>query len=429
MTSLASVKKNFLFSFTEKIFRAAFSFISLGVVARYLGPEQYGTLSYLLALVSYFQLLGAFGLDQVLMRLLVSQSDKMQETFWESFLFKSFFSLLSLCLYVLFLYLNGEINTISILFGISILASVFDNNRILLETRNQHHIVAKIEIIYQVSSAVLKIVLCELHFGIPLIFSLFVLDFFVTKLIMIIAVKNEVFPIRKINMSLQTFKFYIKAGGFHCLSTIFVIVYMKIDQVLVGKMMGMNALGNYSAAVRLSDAWYFLPMTISAIFYPLALLHQKEKDNIYVQLIFDLTFWISVVVIGVALFFSDEIFLLMFGDRFVVDKLLLNLLFYSGFFISLCISTAAWLNVKGDRKIIFLRSLMGALTNIVLNLYLIPRYGLVGCGFATLISYGVTFIITFAHGDSKECFMYLKKSINLYSFYFRVLEIIRLKVN
>jgi O-antigen/teichoic acid export membrane protein len=427
LTSLVSVKKNFVFSFTEKVFRAAFSFISLGIVARYLGPEQYGTLSYLLALVSYFQLLGAFGLDQVLMRLLVGQSDKMQETFWESVIFKSFFSLVSLGLYVLFLYLNGEINTISILFGISILASVFDNNRILLETRNQHHIVAKIEIIYQMTSAMLKIVLCEFNFGIPLIFSLFVLDFFVTKLIMVIVVKNEVFPIRKINMSLQTFKFYIKAGGFHCLSTIFVIVYMKIDQVLVGKMMGMNALGNYSAAVRLSDAWYFLPMTVSSVFYPLALLYQKEKDNRYIQLIFDLTFWVSVVVIGVALFFSDEIFFLMFGDRFMVDKLLLNLLFYSGFFISLCISTAAWLNVKGDRKIIFLRSLLGALTNIILNLFLIPSYGLVGCGFATLISYGVTFLITFAHADSKECVTYMFRSVNFFKSFFRLHKIIKVK--
>ncbi len=386
-------------------------------------------LSYLLALVSYFQLLGAFGLDQVLMRLFVSQSDNIHETFWESFIFKSFFSLFSLVLYILFLYVNGEINTISILFGISVLASVFDNNRILLETRNQHHVVAKIEITYQITSSLLKIILCTFDFGIKLLFALFVLDFFVTKLVMITAIKSEVFPIKKINMSFNTFKFYIKAGGFHCLSTIFVILYMKIDQLIVGKMMGMNALGNYSAAVRLSDAWYFLPMTVSSICYPLALLHQKEKENRYVQLIFDLTLWISFVVIGFALYFSDEIFHFMFGERFMVDKLLLNLLFYSGFFISLCISTAVWLNVRGDRKIIFLRSLMGALVNIGLNLYLIPSYGLVGCGFATLISYGVTFIITFAHGDSKECIIYLKKSINLYQCYFRFLEIIRMRSN
>jgi O-antigen/teichoic acid export membrane protein len=189
----------------------------------------------------------------------------------------------------------------------------------------------------------------------------------------------------------------------------------------------MNALGNYSAAVRLSDAWYFLPMTISSIFYPLALIHQGEKDNRYVQLIFDLTFWISVVVIGVALFFSDEIFHLMFGDRFMVNKLLLNLLFYSGFFISFCVSTAAWLNVKGDRKIIFLRSLTGALTNIALNLYLIPHYGLVGCGFATLISYGLTFLITFTHTDSRECLMYMMRSLNIFKSIFRILETVRSK--
>ena len=429
MIPLVSVKKNIFFSFTEKFLRAALSFVSLGIVARYLGPEQYGTLSYLLALVSYFQLLGAFGLDQVLMRLLVSQSERMQETFWESVIFKSFFSSASLGLYVLFLYLNGEVSSLSILFGIAILASVFDNNRILLETKNQHHVVAKIEVIYQLSSASFKIIFCEFEFGVPLIFSLFVLDFFVTKIVMLVAIKNVVFPIKKLNLRFKTLKFYTKAGFLHCLSTIFVIVYMKIDQVLVGKMMGMNALGNYSAAVRVSDAWYFIPMTISSIFYPLALLNQKEKDNKYLQLIFDLTLWVAVIIIGIAFLFSDEIFHLMFGGNFIVNKLLLNVLFYNGFLISLCISTASWLNVKGDRKIIFVRSMTGAFINIVLNLYMIPRLGLIGCGFASLISYGVTFIITFAHSESQECLTYLKRSLNLYDFYFRLIEIVRQKAD
>jgi len=407
-----SVKKNFIFSFFEKVLRAALSFVSLGIVARYLGPEQYGTLSYLLALVSYFQLLGAFGLDHVLMRLFVAAPEKMDQTFWETIIFKSFFSLLSIIFYIIFLLLNGEANTISILFGISILASVFDNNRIFLETKNKHHVVAKIEIFYQIISAVLKIIFSRFDLGINLIFGLFILDFFVTKIIMYALVRHDVFPVN-FKITFERYTYYLKAGAFHCLSAILVIMYMKLDQVILGRMMGMSAVGNYSAAVRISDAWYFLPVTISSVFFPMALDKQNEQKNSYLQIIFDLTIWVAIVIIGFSIAFSDEIFKLMFGNSFNINKQLLNLLFYSGFFISLCVSTAAWLNIKGDRKVLFIRSLVGAFLNIILNLYLIPRYELIGCGVATLVSYMVTFSLTFLHLESSECKKYILESLKL----------------
>ena len=53
---MSIAKKNLVYSLAEKILRAGLTFISLGVVARYLGPSEFGHLSFLLAVIVYFQL-------------------------------------------------------------------------------------------------------------------------------------------------------------------------------------------------------------------------------------------------------------------------------------------------------------------------------------------------------------------------------------
>jgi len=377
------VKRNTIYSFLEKICRAALTFISLSLVARYLGPHDFGYLNYLLAILTYFQLLGSFGLDQVLIRLFIQEKESHLILFWKSFFFKTLLSLFSFFLYFLFLYLTDNLSFINLFLGFIISSSIFDNNRIYLESHNQHHVVAKLEILYQIVTFFLKVLCIEFNLGINTIYLIFVLDFLVTKILLSIFIFNNVFPIPQFTFKFSDLVYFFKAGGFHCLSTIFTIAYMKADQIMVGEMMGMAELGNYSAAVRVSDAWYFIPVTVSSVFFPLAVTQYEKKQNSFLQLIFDLNTWLSIFVITFALFFSDEIFSALFGEKFVVDQVVITLLFFSGFFISLSVSTAAWLNVKNSRKIFFIRTFLGATFNILLNLYMIPRYGLVGAAIST----------------------------------------------
>lgn len=421
-----TIKRNFIYSFAEKISRAVLSLASLIIVGRYLGPESYGYLNYLIAVITYFQLLGAFGLDQVLIGMLIREKEKEIVIFWHSLIFKAIMSALSFALYLAFLYYNNEISWISVFFGLAITSSVFDNSRIYLESQNKHEVVSKVEMAYQILTASLKILFCVFKFPISFIFILFVLDFIIPKLFLILKIKKSHLRFEKQNLKLEKDDFvkYFKAGVYHCFSTVFVILYMKIDQVMVGSMLGMMPLGNYAAAVRLADAWYFLPVMIAAVLYPASLIEGRERNNRNLQVIFDLTFWMSVCIVTLAMFFNDELYRVLFGDQFTVDKSVLNLLFISGIFISITVSTNAWLNLTGAKEVLFIRTFAGAATNIALNLYLIPKYGLSGCAWATLIAYGVTCLFTFFARDSLECGRYLLRSLNVFGVY-RRLEALR----
>ena len=407
-------KKNLIFSTLEKISRAVLTLVSLIVVGRYLGPLQYGHLNYLIAIVTYFQVFAVFGLDQVLIGKFIKGKESSREIFWHSFSFKSVMFLIGFLLYLVILFFENAISWQSLFFGSAILSSVLDNQRIYLESQNQHSTIAKVDLLYQFSTAFLKIAACYFQLPVAVVIIIFILDYLIPKAFLFLY-SGHLFQGLKINelkINFSSFKEYFVSGFYHCFSAFFAILYMKIDQVMVGKMSGMSELGNYSAAVRLSDAWYFLPVVVASVFYPSSFEKRDEKLNKNLQLIFDLTLWISIVIVSICLMFDDLLFSFLFGQDFKIDKRVLDLLFLSGIFISLTVSTNSWLNIRGKKEIIFLRTMIGALSNIVLNYFWIPRYGLVGCAWATFISYFLTFAFTFTSSGSSDCASYIARSLN-----------------
>jgi O-antigen/teichoic acid export membrane protein len=67
------------------------------------------------------------------------------------------------------------------------------------------------------------------------------------------------------------------------LSGIAIMIYMKIDQIMLGQMVGDEAVGIYSAAVRISEVWYFVPIAIVASVFPAILEAKKRSETQYYQ--------------------------------------------------------------------------------------------------------------------------------------------------
>src|SRR5262249_2413358 len=56
----------------------------------------------------------------------------------------------------------------------------------------------------------------------------------------------------------------LTAGWPVMLSSVAIVIYMKIDQVMLKRMLGADAAGLYSAATRISEIWYFIPMVVTS---------------------------------------------------------------------------------------------------------------------------------------------------------------------
>ncbi len=413
---------NLVFSLGEKTLKAVLMFLSLGLIARYLGPEVYGQLNYVLAICTIFQIVSAFGLEQSLIRELTGSET--EETLNQVFSFKLSVSLIGYALFVFYLFYCLELNLKNLILGTIIFSPVLDNARIYYEYRNRHKLVAQVEMISQIISALLKIAVATFSLGVVYIYVLFAADFIIPKIVLNLKIRSEInYP--ALDLDKAKCLYFLKLGSYHLLGAISVFLYMKIDQLMIGGILGMTDLGNYSSAVRLSDAWYFIPITVTAIFFPMVLKIERGAFNVYLQAIFDLNTLISLLAVGFCLVLGEKAFFMLFGNSFSLDFVTLILLFLSGVFVSFGLSTGAWLHLYKLDQFIFLRTFAGAILNIILNFILIPIYGIKGCAIATLISYGsVTLSLVFVK-NSGEVYMYLLRSFNLKASVVRSLGLIK----
>jgi O-antigen/teichoic acid export membrane protein len=178
------------------------------------------------------------------------------------------------------------------------------------------------------------------------------------------------------------------------LSGISVSLYMQIDQVMLGEFRNASEVGIYATAVRLSEIWYFLPMAIGSSVYP-AIVESKEKvdEKAYksrMQAVFDLMAGLSYVLIVPIAFLATPVTVLIFGEEFVRSGQVLQVHIFALLFVSIGVALGQWLLAENFTRFKLVTTGLGAISNLVLNFFLIPEFGAFGAAWATVISYSVS---------------------------------------
>jgi len=176
------------------------------------------------------------------------------------------------------------------------------------------------------------------------------------------------------------------------LSGLAVSIYMRIDQVMLGSMLGDVAVGNYSAAVKISEIWYFIPAVISVSTYPTLIELKKQSAEKYLsrfQQLFRLMVYITLPVAIFVSFFSSHLVRLLYGVQYLDAAKILSVHIWTGIFVFWGVAGSYFYIIENLAKLTFYRSLYGAVLNVLLNLILIPLWGGMGAAIATLIAQSV----------------------------------------
>ena len=180
------------------------------------------------------------------------------------------------------------------------------------------------------------------------------------------------------------------------LSSIVIMFHMRIDQVMIKEILGEYEVGIYSAAVRLSEVWYFLPVMIPSSLFPSIINAKKQSEALYyerLQRLYTFMVWIA---IGIALpmtFFSDKLVNLLYGVAYSEAGGVLKVHTWAGVFVFLSSVFGRYLIIENLTKINFYRVFYGVSINVFLNLIFIPKFGVVGSAYATLFSLFIINII------------------------------------
>jgi PST family polysaccharide transporter len=176
-----------------------------------------------------------------------------------------------------------------------------------------------------------------------------------------------------------------------------VVVYMKIDEIMLRHLAGPAAVGIYSAATRLTEIWYFVPLALGSSLLP-ALLRARargaEADAARLQQYFDLN---AAVAYGLSLpmaLAAPWIVAAAYGSEFTGAAPIVAVHVWSSVFVFLGVARGQWLVNEGLQHFYLAATLAGAVLNIGLNLVLIPRWGGTGAAWATLGSFAVAAWLT-----------------------------------
>jgi O-antigen/teichoic acid export membrane protein len=192
-------------------------------------------------------------------------------------------------------------------------------------------------------------------------------------------------------------KKYLAYGFPVAVSTLAVGVYHRIDQVMLHKMVNDQVLGNYVAAVRLTELINLFPIAVMASLFPILSQTAGEHDRFhrYLRLSFRSLMAIAFGVCVIATLFSGPIVHLLYGVKFAAAASLLAVLIWSEVPVFFGVVISNGLVAKNLQNYMPLSTGIGAAVNVALNLYMIPRWGALGSAWATNISYTLAAIFLY----------------------------------
>jgi O-antigen/teichoic acid export membrane protein len=420
--------KNTSWLFGEKILRMIVG-LFVGIwVARYLGPERFGLFSYAQSFVGLFTAIATLGLDGIVVRELVKDESRRDELIGTAFWLKvmgAFGVLIILAIAVNFTSNDSYTNTLVFIIASATIFQSFNVIDMYFQSKVLSKYVVYANIISLFISSLVKIILILnkaplIAFAWIVVFDSFVLAcgyiYFFMK-------NNLSFKIQNLKFNKITAVSLLKDSWPLILSSMLIAVYMKIDQIMIKEMIGSEAVGQYSAAVRLSEAWYFIPMVIASSLFPAIINAKKQSEELYyarLQKLYDIMVWMAIAIALPMTFLSDWVIYILYGEQYNQAGSVLIIHIWAGIFVNFSIISGRWYINENLVYLAFCRNISGVIINIGLNLWLIPRYGIQGAAIATLISYFIAnYLFDLLNKQTRKVFYQKTKSLFLYYLYIK----------
>jgi len=389
--------KNTSWLFFEKILRMVIG-LFVGIwVARYLGPEQFGLLSYSQSFVGLFIAISMLGLDGIIIRELIKDENRRDELLGTAFWLKFFGAFLVLVILAIAIHFTSNDTYTNILVFIIASATIFQSFNVVdlyFQSKVLSKFVVYANIISLFISSVIKVLLILNEASLISFVWVILFDSF------ILACGFIYFYIKN-NLSLFKWRFdktvaidLLKDSWPLLLSALFATAYMKIDQIMIHNMLDSYSVGIYSVAVRMTELFYFIPLILKNSLQPI-ILKLKDKEVIREKLsyIFILIIWTSLFCVFVFILGGEWFILKFFGEQYIDSVPISMILIWTNVFVAIAFSFSIWLLSENLQKKTIYMGLFGLISNIVGNIILIPIYGVYGAAVATLIGHFFTYII------------------------------------
>lgn len=378
----------------EKIIRIGVGFFVSVWIARYLGPEQFGTLNYAQSLILIFAGIATLGLDGIVVRELVKDETQREVILGTAFGLKLIGAILIFPILALALQYTSNDDTTNLLIFIIAAATIFQSFDVIdfyYQSKALSKYIALANTVSVMLSSIFKVVL--ILNDAPLVaFAIIVsIDALIVAIGLIVCYLNtngiEQFNWR---FELGVAKNLLKDSWPLILGSIAASIYMQIDQIMIMEIMDSKSVGYYAVAAKLSSLWIFITIVVTKSLLPSIISAKEMSEDVYLfrlQYLYNILLKIAFFICVVVTFFSTEIITFLYGDKYLESISILIIYVWSTMFVYLSNASTSYFLAENMQLHACMRLIFGAIINVVLNIYWIEQYGLVGAAYATLISY------------------------------------------
>ena len=388
---LQAVLGNSGWLFADKALRMGGGLLLMIWVARYLGPASFGQLSYAIAFVALFGAVATLGLDGIVVRDLVRDQADPDEVLGSAFVLRAVGGSLAVLAAVLAVGLvrpdDEAAQKLVAIVAIGTLFQAFDVIDLWFQSRVQSRYTVMARNAAFLVMLVIRVALILGQAGVAAFAWAASAELILAGLALALGYHRQGRNWRALRPRFARMRALLEESWPLMLSSLAVLVYMRIDQVMLASMLGVREVGLYAAAVRLSEMWYVIPTVIVSSVMPSLTEARARSEEVYYQhlqtLLKLLVRSAYLVAIPVSLF-AGPLVRQLYGDSYSAAGSVLAVHVWTVVFVFLGVAYSPWIFNERRAHFWLLQTSLGACCNVLLNLWLIPDHGAVGCAIATL---------------------------------------------
>lgn len=381
-----------------KIVQAVVNLVVTMLSARYLGPSGYGLINYAASIVAFIAPVMQLGLNNVLVQEIVNHPEKEGETLGTALVTCGINSFLCIFGVVSFVAVanHGEKTTIIVcaLYSILLVFQALELSQYWFQAKLKSKYTSIVMLIAYIITSIYKIVLLITGSSIYWFAVSQAIDYMIIAFVLLIIYKKK--GEQRLSFSWAATKRMLAKSRYYIIPNLMISVFSQTDRIMLKLMIGDEATGYYSAAVTCANitAFIFVAIVDSArpSIFESKKNNQAEFENKMIKL-YSVIIYFSLLQSLVVSLFAPLIVRVLYGSAYYPSINALRLIVWYTTFSYLGVVRNVWVLAEEKQKYLWILNFAGATMNVLLNLLLIPVWGISGAAFASLVTQFFTNVI------------------------------------
>lgn len=381
----------------DRVVRLFGAVIVNAMLTRYLGPENNGILSFALAFVGMLAPLATLGMDAIVVRDIVRYPLQKNEILGSAFGLRLIGALSAFLFAAIGIYLVRPDDTLVwLLVVISASATIFQAFDVIdywfqSQVQSKYTVYAKNFAFFLLS--IIKIVCILLKAEIVVFVLLTSIEFFVAACGLVLMYRKNGFSVLQWKFNFKRAKSLIVNSWPIIVSDLAIMMQSRIDQVMIGELLGNTDVGFYAAAQKISEPFGFIPMIIMSSVFPVIVKTKEWSKEEYFRRLTNLYRLMFIISMGICLsiaILSSPIVHMLYGDQFAFSATLLPFLIWNRFYAFYGVARSIYISTENLFRHALVCSVSGVVVSVVANYFFIKQFGIFGAVAAAHLGFIVT---------------------------------------